>query len=167
MMKLFFAQQHSAFAKQFDNVGVRVEHVLAGQGRQSSFFRKPAMIIDRRYLRRGMRRAVFRPAAILWLQKTVEEVSQRELTLQKSHFAKILVRHSSLLHPQRLRDWPAKSRESSSRWQWLLCLSTRHSRSEIGRKQLCRRALDIPLRLRRGRSALQYSKRQAFAPRIP
>ena len=48
MMKLFFAQKHAALAKQLGNVGVRVEHVFAGQVRQTSFIREPAMIIDRR-----------------------------------------------------------------------------------------------------------------------
>ena len=46
MMKFFFAQKHPALAKQFDNVGIRVENVLAGQIRQTSFIREPAMIID-------------------------------------------------------------------------------------------------------------------------
>ena len=48
MMKLFFAQQHAAVAKQFDDIGVRIEHVFAGQIRQVSFIGEPAMIIDRR-----------------------------------------------------------------------------------------------------------------------
>ena len=46
MMKLFFAEKHPALAKQFDNVGVRVENVLAGQIRQPGFIGEPAMIID-------------------------------------------------------------------------------------------------------------------------
>ena len=46
MMKLFFAEKHPALAKQFDNVGVRVENVLAGQIRQTSFIGEPAVIID-------------------------------------------------------------------------------------------------------------------------
>ena len=48
MMKLLFAEKHPALAKQFDNVGVRVEHIFAGQIRQTSFIGEPAMIIDRR-----------------------------------------------------------------------------------------------------------------------
>ena len=46
MMKLFFAEKHPALAKQFDNVGIRVEHVFAGQIRQTGFIGEPAMIID-------------------------------------------------------------------------------------------------------------------------
>ena len=46
MMKFFFAQKHPALAKQFDNVGIRVENVLAGQIRQTSFIGEAAVIID-------------------------------------------------------------------------------------------------------------------------
>src|SRR5262245_38263581 len=47
-MKSFFAQKHPPLAKQFGNVGVRVENVLAGQVRQTRFICEPAMVIDRR-----------------------------------------------------------------------------------------------------------------------
>ena len=48
MMKFFFAQKHLAVSKQFNNVGVRVEHIFAGQIRQPGLFREPAMIINGR-----------------------------------------------------------------------------------------------------------------------
>jgi len=47
-MKFFFAKKHPALAKQFHNVRVSIENVLAGQIRQTGFIREPAVIIDRR-----------------------------------------------------------------------------------------------------------------------
>src|SRR5215510_9063537 len=47
-MKFFFAQEHAPLAKQFDNVWVRVENVLAGQVRQTGFISETAMIINGR-----------------------------------------------------------------------------------------------------------------------
>ena len=46
MMKFFFAQKHPSLAKQFDNVGIRVENVFASQVRQTGFIGEPPMIID-------------------------------------------------------------------------------------------------------------------------
>jgi hypothetical protein len=46
VMKFFVAKQHAALAKQFHNVRVSIENVLAGQVRQTGFIRKPAVIID-------------------------------------------------------------------------------------------------------------------------
>src|SRR6478736_7748388 len=118
-----------------------------------------------------MRLAVSRLVASPWLQKIVEQVSQRELMFQKSHLEKILGRHSSLLHPQRWRDWPATSRELSSRSQCsrlpARSENSLHPRLETSRKRRYRRGLDIPLRLRRARSARRCSRRQASAPRTP
>src|SRR5262249_38455179 len=114
-----------------------------------------------------MRKAVSRLAGILWLQKTVGEVSEPELMFQKRHRAKIPERRNALLDRQQWRDWPATSMALSSRWQWLPCLSTRHSLSETGRKQPYRHVLDIPLRLQRGRSARRCSRRQASALHRP
>ena len=80
-------------------------------------------------------------------------------------------RHSSLLHPQRWRDWPVASRALSSRWQWLRLPvrseSSLHPRSGILHKPQCRRALDIPLRLRPVRSARRCSRKPVSAPGKP
>ena len=92
-MKLFFAEKHPALAKQFDNVGVRVEHVFAGQIRQPGFISETAMIIDRRQDRQFVfhsqnvivrtmpRRDVHRPSAGVHGNKTGRE--HRDFAIQK------------------------------------------------------------------------------------
>ena len=49
-----FAQEHSFFAQQCDDVGVRVENIFAGQCGQSGFVGVAAMIIDWRENRKAI-----------------------------------------------------------------------------------------------------------------